>query len=112
MTLVEDLRTYVDAELNYQKTRASFVADRIKKTIVFGAVAAFVAVLALIGLTMGLIIALTPHLTAWGATAVVVLGLLLIAAYLASKAGKAWNSMMAEFKGEEDAPERDHAENG
>ncbi len=100
--LLEDARTYMDAELSYQKTRASFVADRVKKTVAFGAIAAFLAVLALIGLTMGLIIALTPHLTAWGATAVVVLALLLIAAILASKAGKAWNSMMAEFRSEED----------
>ena len=100
--LVEDARTYMDAELSYQKTRASFVADRVKKTVAFGAIAVFLAVLALIGLTMGLIIALTPHLTAWGATAVVVLGLLLIAAFLASKAGKAWNGMMAEYKSEED----------
>jgi len=110
--LVDDARTYMDAELNYQKTRASFAADRVKKTIAFGAVAAFLAVLALIGLTMGLIIALTPHLTAWGATAVVVLGLLLIAAILASKAGKAWNGMMAEFKSEDDQTEKDRADHG
>lgn len=96
--LIEDARIYVDAELSYQKTRAGFVADRLKKTIAFGAVAAFLAVLALIGLTVGLIIALTPLITAWGATAVVVLGILLIAYLLVRKAGKAWKSMMGAMK--------------
>ncbi len=101
--LVEDARIYLDAELSYQKTRAGFVADRLKKTIAFGAVAAFLAVLALIGLTVGLIIALTPIITAWGATAVVVLGILLIAYLLVRKAGQAWNSMMGAMKEQQDA---------
>lgn len=100
--LVDDARIYIDAELSYQKTRAGFVADRLKKTILFGAVAAFLAVLALIGLTVGLIIALTPLITAWGATAVVVLGILLIAYLLVRKAGTAWNSMMGAMKENED----------
>ncbi|WP_120078511.1 hypothetical protein [Aurantiacibacter odishensis] len=100
--LVEDARIYLDAELSYQKTRAGFVADRLKKTIAFGAVAAFLAVLALIGLTVGLIIALTPLITAWGATAVVVLGILLIAYLLVRKAGQAWNSMMGAMKDKEE----------
>ncbi|WP_271077913.1 phage holin family protein [Aurantiacibacter sp. MUD61] len=88
--LIDDARTYVDAELSYQKTRASFVGDRVKKTIAFGIVAAFFAVLATIGLTVGLIIALTPLVTAWGATAIVVLAWLLVAYLLARKAGNAW----------------------
>lgn len=89
--LIDDARTYWDAELSYQKSRAGFVGNRVKKTIAFGAVAAFFAVLATIGLTVGLIIALTPLITAWGATAVVVLGLLLIAFLLVRKAGAMWN---------------------
>lgn len=104
-SLVEDARIYIDAELSYQKTRAGFVADRLKKTIAFGAVAAFLAVLALIGLTVGLIIALTPLITAWGATAVVVLGLLLLAYLLVRKAANAWNAIMGAVKEEEDPVE-------
>ena len=100
--LVEDARIYIDAELSYQKTRAGFVADRLKKTIAFGAVAAFLAVLALIGLTVGLIIALTPLITAWGATAVVVLGILLVAYLLMRKAAAAWNAIMGAVKEQED----------
>lgn len=100
--LLEDARIYIDAELSYQKTRAGFVADRLKKTVAFGAVAAFLAVLALIGLTVGLIIALTPLITAWGATAVVVLGILLFAYILVRKAAAAWKSLMGAMKENED----------
>lgn len=100
--LLEDARIYIDAELSYQKTRAGFVADRLKKTVAFGAVAAFLAVLALIGLTVGLIIALTPLITAWGATAVVVLGILLFAYILVRKAAAAWKSLMRAMKENED----------
>ena len=100
--LLEDARTYFDAELSYQKTRAGFVADRLKKTIAFGVIAGYLAVLATIGLTVGLIIALTPIITAWGATAVVVIGLLLIAYLVVRKAAAAWRSMMGAMKSKEE----------
>ncbi len=100
--LVEDARTYLDAEMSYQKIRAGFVGDRLKKTVAFGAVAAYFAVLATIGLTVGLIIALTPLITAWGATALVVLALLLVAYLLVRKAGRAWNDIMGAVKSDEE----------
>lgn len=108
--LIDDARTYLDAELSYQKTRASFVSDRLKKTVVFGAGAALIVFLALIGLTVGLIIALTPLLTGWGATAVVV-GLMLLVAYiLVRKAGRNWSSMMGVIQS--DDPDADQADIG
>ncbi len=91
--LIDDGRTYFHAELTYQKSRAGFVANRLKLAIAFGAVAAFFAMLATIGLTVGLILALAPLITAWGATAVVVLALLLIALLLLRRAGRAWEEM-------------------
>ena len=98
--LIEDGKTYLEAELVFQKTRAAFVADRAKGALIFGAAAALFGFLALIGLTVGLIIALTPLLTAWGASALVV-GLLLIAAFLSvSAAGKRWSRLMAAISGE------------
>lgn len=106
--LIEDARTYFGAELRYQKTRASFVSDRLKKAVVFGAGAAVIGLVALIGLTVGLIIALTPLLTGWGATAVVV-GLLLVAAYvLIKRATQNWNSMMGAVRS--DDPQADQTE--
>ena len=98
--LIDDGKTYLEAELVYQKTRAAFVADRAKAAFIFGALAALFGFLALVGLTVGLIIALTPSLTAWGASALVVL-LLIVAAILAMKAAsKRWNRLMAAIDSE------------
>ena len=92
--LIDDGRTYLETELVYQKTRAAFVADRAKGAVIFGAIAVLIGFLALVGLTVGLIIALAPWLTAWGASAVVV-GLLLVAALLAMRAASArWSRLM------------------
>lgn len=79
--LLLDAKTYVDAELTYQKTRLSYITACIKKMVAFGAAAAVLGLVALIALAVGLIIAFTPLITAWGATALVV-GALLLAAYL------------------------------
>jgi len=92
--LIEDGRTYLEAELGYQKTRAAFVADRAKGAVIFGAVAVLLGFLALVGLTLGLIIALAPYLTAWGSSALVVF-LLLLAAGLSMRAASArWSRLM------------------
>lgn len=94
-TLIEDGKTYLEAEIAYQKTRAAYVADKARSTLLYGAVAAAFGFLALVGLTIGLIIALTPLLTAWGASAVVV-GVLLIGAVIAGRAaGERWNRLMS-----------------
>lgn len=93
--LIADGRTYLEAELGYQKTRALFVAEQAKSAAVFGAVAALLALLALIGLVMGLIIALTPILGPWGAGGIVVL-VLVVAALLAGRAAaQRWKRLMA-----------------
>jgi hypothetical protein len=92
--LIDDGKTYIEAELGFQKTRAAFVADRAKSTVVFGAIAALLGFLALVGLTVGAIIALTPALTAWGASALVVALLLTAAALAAGRAARKWNSLM------------------
>ena len=98
--LIDDGKTYLEAELAFQKTRAGFVADRAKAAVVFGALAALLGFLALVGLTVGLIIALTPWLTAWGASALVV-ALLLVAAGLAARAAAGrWSSLMKAVGGD------------
>lgn len=99
--LIEDGKTYLETELIYQKTRAAFVADRAKGTLLFGAVAILLAFLALIGLILGLILALTPVLTAWGASGLVV-GLLVIAALITGRtAARRWNRLMQAIEGAE-----------
>lgn len=100
--LIDDGKTYLEAELGYQKTRAAYVADRAKGVVVFGAIAALLAFLALVGLTVGLIIALSPWLTAWGASALVV-ALLLVSAGLAARAAAGrWNGLLREIGVDED----------
>lgn len=79
-TLIDDGRTLVEAELAYQKTRLAYAGRRGKNVAIFGLLAVVLAIFALFGLVIGLIWALTPLLTAWGATATVVLGTLLVAA--------------------------------
>ena len=96
--LVADAKLYLEAELNYQKSRASFVTGQFGKTIAMALAALFIALLATIALTVGLVIALTPLITAWGATALVVILYLLLAYLLVRRAGAAWRAMMAAIR--------------
>jgi Flp pilus assembly protein TadB len=85
--LVDDGKTYLEAELEFQKSRAAFAVDRGKSGAVYGVAAAAVLHLALVALVVGAIFALTPLISAWGATAVVV-GVLLVAGVLLALAAK------------------------
>ncbi|ANY20642.1 hypothetical protein A6F68_02140 [Tsuneonella dongtanensis] len=76
--LLDDGRTLVETEIQFQKTRAAFAFDRGKSGAAFGVVAFALFHLALVALVVGAVIALTPVIGAWGATAVVV-GILVIA---------------------------------
>ena len=100
-TLIEDGKTYLEAEANYQRTRAVFVADRARSALMFGAVAAAFGFIALIGLTVGLIIALAPYLTAWGSSALVVGLELLLAFYFGRKAAQRWGAIMTAIGGDD-----------
>ena len=66
-----------------------------------GAVAAALAFIALIGLTVGLILALAPWLTGWGSSALVVGLEFVFALYFAKKAAARWNGIMTAL-GKED----------
>jgi Flp pilus assembly protein TadB len=85
--LLEDGRTYLEAELQFQKSRVALAADRGKSGAIYGLVAAAIAHLALIALVVGVLFALAPLIGAWGATALVV-GVLLIAAAVLGLAAK------------------------
>lgn len=78
VAMLDDGRTLLEAEIQFQKTRAAFAFDRGKSGAAYG-VAAFALIhLALVALVVGTVIALTPVIGAWGATAIVV-GVLLVA---------------------------------
>ena len=81
--LFEDGKTYLQAELAYQKSRGRFVAGRAKSLAVFAIGALALLHLALIALVVGLLIALIPAVGPWAATGIVVAVLLIGAALLA-----------------------------
>jgi uncharacterized membrane protein YqjE len=93
--LAGDARTLAEAELAYQKSRAGVLGGGLGKIAGLGAVAVILAVLALVALVVGLVFALTPILTAWGATAVVTVGLLLLALGAALWARSSWTALTA-----------------
>jgi len=101
--LYENGKTYVSAELTFQKTRASFAGEKLKSVAIMGAGAALLGLLALIGLTVGAILSLATLIGPLGATLVVV-GILLIVAFLCARAaGKKWADLMSAFTAEERA---------
>ncbi|MBX7540775.1 phage holin family protein [Qipengyuania sphaerica] len=74
--LFEDGKTYAEAEVAFQKSRAAYTANRLKGAIAFGLGAFGVFHLALIALTVGVVIALVPLVGPWAATAIVTLALI------------------------------------
>ncbi len=87
VALFDDGRTLVEAELQFQKTRAAFALDRGKTGAFYGIVAFALLHLALVALVVGVVIALTPVIGAWLATAVVV-GVLVAAGMALALAAK------------------------
>ena len=75
--LVEDARTYAEAEIAFQKTRASLAGKRGGRALVLLVLALVLLHIALIALAVGAVIALAPLVTIWGAIAIVV-GVLLV----------------------------------
>jgi len=100
--LLEDGRTYIEAELAYQKSRALHVVDRGKSALVCAIAGALFALLTLIGLTVGLIISLAQVVGPWIASIAVVLVMAGIAGLLLRAAQRRWNALMAAFIADED----------
>lgn len=100
--LLEDGRTYIEAELAYQKSRALHVVDRGKSALVYAIAGALFALLTLIGLTVGLIISLAQVFGPWIASIAVVLVMAAIAGLLLRAAQRRWNALMAAFIADED----------
>jgi Flp pilus assembly protein TadB len=77
--LVETGRTLAEAEIAYQKARAGYAGAQAKVIAIQGALAAVLVFFALMGLTFGLILGLSAYVGPFGATAIVVGTLLVIA---------------------------------
>lgn len=96
--LVEDARTYAEAELAFQKTRASLAGKLAGRALVLLVLALVLLHIALIALAVGAVIALAPLVTIWGAIAIVVGVLLAGVAALVLRAagdGKVLSAMFA-----------------
>lgn len=85
--LVEDARTYAEAELEFQKTRASLAGKHGARALVMLVLALVLLHIALIALAVGAVIALAPLVTIWGAIGIVV-GVLLIGVILLVRAAQ------------------------
>src|SRR3546814_4201715 len=68
LSLVEDGKNYAEAELNFQKSRISFVAHRSKSAALYITFALGFVHLALGALVIGEVLALTPAIGALGRT--------------------------------------------
>jgi uncharacterized membrane protein YqjE len=96
--LADDARTLAEAEFAYQKSRAQVFGGGIGKIVGLAVAALLLVSLALMGLVVGLILALSPLITAWGATAVVV-GVLMILAGMAALWAKSLWTRLADLVG-------------
>lgn len=100
--LVDDGRTYLDAELAFQKTRLSYVVAHAKWVAIFLGMAAFLVVLAVFALVFGIMIALMPMMTPIGATVAVVFALVLSAAVAGTIARSQLKKLIKAFESEAD----------
>lgn len=83
--LIADGKTYLQAEVAFQKSRAGFAANRVKSSLFYGAAAFALLHLALIALTVGVVIALAPLTGPWLATAIVTAVLVALAVFFVMK---------------------------
>lgn len=101
-TLIEDGKTYAEAELAFQKTRLFYVMSHAKGIAAFSGIAVLLVVLAIVVLVVGVLIALIPVLTPIGATLAVMFALLLTAVILGRLAKWQLGKLMKAF--EEEGP--------
>ncbi|QFT77815.1 phage holin family protein [Erythrobacter sp. THAF29] len=102
VALIDDGRTYAEAEIAFQKTRGKLAGRGVGKAIAFAAVALITLHIAVLALAVGLVIALEPLVTIWGAIAIVVGMLLLVTAILVMKAKASGEMVGSLFSSGED----------
>jgi len=96
--LIEDSRTYIEAEVAFQKSRGTYAVGQLKSSLIYAVVALGLVFFAVVGITVGLVIALAPILTIWGSTAAVAGVYLLGAAIALYKAAGHARALSRAFK--------------
>jgi hypothetical protein len=99
--LAGDTRDFAKAEIAYQQSRAKVVGGSVGGIAARAVVAAALVFFAVMALVVGAVIALTPVLTAWGATAVVFMVLCVAALVLAMSARSRWQRLSSLINGED-----------
>lgn len=98
--LIDDGRSYAEAEIAFQKTRIAFVAEQGRKAAFHALLAFSLLLLALVALVVGAVIALSPLLTPIGATLLVTAVLVLAGILFARKARRRIAALSQAFDGE------------
>ena len=99
--LVDDGRNLLEAELAFRKAQLAYAVARSKGIAGLLVLSLFFAFFALMALVVGLLIGLTPLLTAWGATALVTLVLLALAGLCALAGLRRIKTMQARLSGKD-----------
>lgn len=95
--LVDDARTYAEAEIAFQKTRAGLAGKHGARALLWAVLALLLLHIALITFAVGAVMALAPLVTIWGAIAIVVGALLVATALLGLKALRNGKMLSAMF---------------
>lgn len=80
--LIDNARTYAEAELGFQKTRAAFAGRLVGVSLGLIVVALILLHIAFLALAVGLVLAFEPVVGIWGSIGLVFGGLLLVVALL------------------------------
>lgn len=99
--LLGDLVTLSRAEVQYQSSRARVISLGLRKMAVLALAGLIFAVFFLGALVVGLLLALTPLVSAWGATAIVAGSLGLAVAWCGWRGLRAWRSMRRALQGQD-----------
>ncbi len=100
--LIDDAGNYAQAEIAFQKSRAKFAGRTVGVALLQVVLAIILLHIAFLALAVGLVIALTPVVTVWGAIAIVFGGLLVIVAILLLMAKRRGQQLGALFSSEQD----------
>lgn len=80
--LIDNARTYAEAELGFQKTRAAFAGRLVGVSLGLVVVALILLHIAFLALAVGLVLAFQPVVGIWGSIGIVFGGLMLLVALL------------------------------
>ena len=80
--LIDNARTYAEAELGFQKTRAAYSGQLVGIALGLVIVALILLHIAFLALAVGLVLAFEPLVTIWGAIGIVFGGLLVVVGLL------------------------------